>query len=43
MTGFLNGVAVLIILGQISDFTGYKSRYSNRVVEYRTNQIANPD
>src|SRR5512139_2461984 len=23
MTGFLNGVAILIILGQLSDFTGY--------------------
>jgi sulfate permease, SulP family len=33
MTGFLNGVAVLIILGQISDFTGYSSSYSNRVVQ----------
>ena len=25
MTGFLNGVAVLIILGQLSDLTGYQS------------------
>ena len=33
MTGFLNGVAVLIILGQLSDFTGYSSSYSNRVVQ----------
>ena len=33
MTGFLNGVAVLIILGQLSDFTGYSSPYSNRVVQ----------
>jgi sulfate permease, SulP family len=33
MTGFLNGVALLIILGQISDFTGYVSDFSNRVVQ----------
>ena len=25
MTGFLNGVAVLIILGQLGDLTGYES------------------
>ena len=33
MTGFLNGVAVLIILGQIRDFTGFSSEYSNRVAQ----------
>jgi len=33
MTGFLNGVAILIILGQLGDFTGYSSPYSNRVVQ----------
>jgi sulfate permease, SulP family len=33
MTGFLNGVALLIILGQLTDFTGYESIYSNRVVQ----------
>lgn len=33
MTGFLNGVAVLIILSQISDLTGYNSAYSNRVAQ----------
>ena len=33
MTGFLNGVALLIILGQINDFTGFESEYSNRVVQ----------
>jgi len=33
MTGFLNGVAVLIILGQLSDLTGYQSRFSNRVAQ----------
>ena len=32
MTGFLNGVAVLIILGQLEDFTGYRSAFSNRVI-----------
>ena len=33
MTGFLNGVAVLIILGQLSDLTGYRSGFSNRVAQ----------
>jgi sulfate permease, SulP family len=33
MTGFLNGVAILIILGQLRDFTGYASPHSNRVVQ----------
>jgi SulP family sulfate permease len=33
MTGFLNGVAVLIILGQLSDLTGYQSSLSNRVAQ----------
>ncbi|MBP8272579.1 MAG: SulP family inorganic anion transporter [Sphaerotilus sp.] len=33
MTGFLNGVAVLIILGQFSDLTGYQSNFSNRVAQ----------
>ena len=33
MTGFLNGVAILIILGQLRDFTGFQSQYSNRVVQ----------
>lgn len=31
MTGFLNGVAVLIILGQLGDLTGYSSPYANNV------------
>jgi sulfate permease, SulP family len=31
MTGFLNGVAVLIILGQLADLTGYRSTFSNPV------------
>jgi len=33
MTGFLNGVAVLIILGQLSDLTGFQSNFSNRVAQ----------
>jgi sulfate permease, SulP family len=31
MTGFLNGVAVLIILGQLGHLTGFQSAYSNQV------------
>lgn len=31
MTGFLNGVAVLIILGQLGDLTGYRSEFGNNV------------
>lgn len=31
MTGFLNGVAVLIILGQLGDLTGYRSPLNNTV------------
>ena len=33
MTGFLNGVAILIILGQMESLTGYVSSYSNKVVK----------
>jgi SulP family sulfate permease len=33
MTGFLNGVAVLIILGQLGDLTGYRSAFTNRVAQ----------
>ena len=33
MTGFLNGVAVLIILGQLGDLTGFSSSFSNRVLQ----------
>jgi sulfate permease, SulP family len=33
MVGFSNGVAVLIILGQISDLTGYESPYSNKILK----------
>ena len=31
MTGFLNGIAVLIILGQLGDLTGFSSRFGNSV------------
>jgi SulP family sulfate permease len=33
MTGFLTGVAILIILGQLPDLTGYQSPYSNKVLQ----------
>lgn len=32
MTGFLAGIAVTIILGQLSDLTGYSSQFSGRVL-----------
>ena len=31
MVGFMQGVGVLVILGQLGDFTGYSSEYANRV------------
>lgn len=31
MTGFLNGLAVLIILGQLGELTGFQSRFTNNV------------
>ena len=33
MVGFATGVALLIILGQIGDFTGYKSVFGNKVLQ----------
>jgi SulP family sulfate permease len=33
MTGFMTGVAVLIIIGQLGDFTGYYSSYSGKIVQ----------
>jgi SulP family sulfate permease len=33
MTGFLSGVALLIVLSQLGDLTGYSSPFSNRVVQ----------
>jgi SulP family sulfate permease len=33
MVGFMTGVAVLIIIGQLGDFTGYYSSYSIKIVQ----------
>src|SRR5512147_2875174 len=33
MTGFMTGVAALIIIGQLGDFTGYYSSYSGKIVQ----------
>jgi SulP family sulfate permease len=33
MTGFMTGVALLIVLGQLGDLTGYDSAYSNKVFQ----------
>ena len=33
MVGFINGVAALIILGQLGDFTGYDSIFQNKVLQ----------
>ena len=33
MTGFMTGVAVLIIIGQLGDFTGYYSSYSGKIYQ----------
>ena len=33
MVGFITGVCILIILGQLGDLTGYSSEYSNKVVK----------
>ena len=33
MTGFINGVAVLIILGQLGDLTDYRSRQPNKLLQ----------
>jgi SulP family sulfate permease len=33
MTGFMTGVAVLIIIGQLGDFTGYYSSYSGKIAQ----------
>jgi SulP family sulfate permease len=33
MTGFMTGVAVMIIIGQLGDFTGYYSSYSGKVAQ----------
>ena len=33
MTGFMTGVAALIVIGQLGDFTGYYSSYSGKIVQ----------
>jgi len=33
MTGFVTGIAINIIRGQLGDITGYASEYSNKVVK----------
>jgi sulfate permease, SulP family len=33
MVGFITGVCILIILGQLGDITGYSSEYSNKVAK----------
>lgn len=33
MTGFLNGIAVLIVLGQLGTLTGFRSTHTNRVAQ----------
>lgn len=33
MVGFISGVAALIILGQVNDFFGYDSQFSNKILQ----------
>jgi SulP family sulfate permease len=33
MVGFISGVAALIVLGQLGDFTGYHSQFSSRILQ----------
>lgn len=33
MTGFLNGIAILIILGQLGDLTGYDTQGANKIAQ----------
>jgi sulfate permease, SulP family len=42
MTGFLNGLAVLIMLGQLGELTGFQSRFANNVVR-ALNLLLRPD
>jgi sulfate permease, SulP family len=42
MTGFLNGLAVLIILGQLGELTGFPSRFANNVAR-TLNLLLRPD
>jgi SulP family sulfate permease len=34
MTGFMTGVAILIILGELGDFTGYYSTYDTKLTQF---------
>jgi SulP family sulfate permease len=47
MTGFVNGIAVLIILGQLGDLTGYDTQGANKVAQtidlfFNLNQVDLP-
>lgn len=47
MTGFVNAVAMLIVLGQLSDFTGYSAVGSNKIAQtidlfFNLNQVQLP-
>jgi SulP family sulfate permease len=47
MTGFVNGIAVLIILGQLGDLTGYDTQGANKIAQtidlfFNLNQIDLP-
>ena len=33
LVGFITGVAVLVILGQLGDLTGYDSQFSNKIIQ----------
>jgi SulP family sulfate permease len=33
LVGFITGIAVVVILGQLGNLTGYDSRYSNKIVQ----------
>ena len=33
LVGFITGIAVVVILGQLGDLTGYDSDYSNRLIQ----------
>jgi SulP family sulfate permease len=35
MTGFVNGIAILIILGQLGDLTGYDTQGANKIAQTR--------
>ncbi|MEZ4582481.1 MAG: SulP family inorganic anion transporter [Caldilineaceae bacterium] len=33
MVGFITGIALLIIMGQVGDFTGYSSPFQNKILQ----------